>query len=273
MHLERVLNEIERPARPGFRRLTRPRRCPNAPERSAPRRRRVTVTEVFEPGIVRLFENGEPVAERRCRLLPDAIPVVHVQNQSQPFRYTGLGEVEPLVPLQDELNTRLSDRAARVTMQSFKMYLARGFDPERPFPVAPGIVWKTDNPDAAIESFGGDASSPSEDRHVDEIREAMDKISAVPPVAGGVVRAKIGNLSSATALRVTLLGINAKTERKRVAYGRGITRMCELVLETLDAARVLRTRDRDRALHIVWPDPLGLDEATDQPAPARRASA
>src|SRR5262249_36791662 len=35
------------------------------------------------------------------------IPVVHIQNLAQPFFYEGLSEVEPLIPLQDELNTRL----------------------------------------------------------------------------------------------------------------------------------------------------------------------
>ena len=57
---------------------------------------------------------------------------------SQPFAYSGLSEVEPLIPLQDELNTRLSDRASRVTLQCFKMYLAKGIDGFDKFPVAHG---------------------------------------------------------------------------------------------------------------------------------------
>ena len=38
----------------------------------------------------------------------------------------GFPDVEPLIGLQDELNTRLSDRAFRVTMTCFRMYLGRG---------------------------------------------------------------------------------------------------------------------------------------------------
>ena len=115
---------------------------------------------------------------------------------SQPFTFAGLSEVEPLVPLQDELNTRLSDRASRVTMSSFRMYLAKGLDSADRLPVAPGTIWSTDNTEAQVTSFGGDSGTPSEDRHIDEIREAMDKQSGVPPLAAGVVRAKVGNLSS-----------------------------------------------------------------------------
>jgi len=80
----------------------------------------------------------------------------------------------------------------------------------------------------------------------------MDKISAVPPLAGGVVRAKIGNLSSANALRVTLMSLLAKTMRKRVTYGRVIEHASTLALDYLNAAGVLRTDPDDRAVRVVW---------------------
>ena len=41
---------------------------------------------------------------------------------------------------------------------------------------------------------GGDSSAPSEDKHISEIREAMDKISGVTPVVAGVLKNKLGNL-------------------------------------------------------------------------------
>ena len=188
------------------------------------------------------------------------VPVAHVQNTAEPWAWAGLSEVEPLIGLQDELNTRLSDRANRVTMQSFKMYLAKGVDGFEKTPIAPGQVWTTDNMDASIQAFGGDASSPSEDAHIQQIREAMDKVSGVPPVAGGVVQGKIGNLSSANALRVTLMSVLAKTARKRVTYGRGIQEVCSLVLGALDYAGVLRTRPSERGVTIEWPDPLPVDD-------------
>jgi hypothetical protein len=183
-----------------------------------------------------------------------------VQNVSQPLRFEGLGEVEPLIPLQDELNTRLSDRASRVTMQCFKMYLAKGIEGFDRAPVTPGVVWTTSNPDAEITAFGGDASSPSEESHIREVRDALDKASGVPPLASGVVQAKIGNLSSANALRITLMGVLAKTARKRVTYGAGIARASRLILAVLDGAGVLRTAPEDRGVRLDWPDPLPVDE-------------
>jgi hypothetical protein len=227
----------------------------------AARRRRHEVLEVLSAQHRQVYVDGDLVEDGANPL--GTLPVVHVQNASQPFQYAGLSDVEPLIPIQDELNTRLSDRAHRVTMQSFNMYLAKGVEglgDRGRVTVGPGEVWVTDNPDAQVEAFGGDGQSPSEERHVEELREAMDKISGVSPVVLGVVRAKLGHLSSVNALRITMLGILAKTERKRLAYGRGIAAMSRLILRALDMAGVLRTDEEDRAVRFEWPDPLPVSE-------------
>ncbi|CAG0953046.1 hypothetical protein PHYC_00305 [Phycisphaerales bacterium] len=224
-----------------------------------PSRRRVEVLELVSANAHHVYEDGRPVWEREGSPTGGEIPVVHVQNIAEPFAYSGLSEVEALIPLQDELNTRLSDRACRVTLQSFKMYLAKGLDGFEKGPVGPGQVWSTSNPHASIESFGGDAESPSEESHIKEIREALDKVSGVPPLAGGVVQGRIGNLSSANALRVTLMGVLSKTARKRITYGRGISRMCGLIMAALDHSGALPTSPADRGVRLNWPDPLPED--------------
>ncbi len=224
------------------------------------RLKRESYTEVFGPEGHEVWVGGDLVERTDGGVFDGIVPVVHVQNQSQPLVYAGVGEVEPLIPLQDELNTRLSDRANRVTMQSFNMYLAKGIEGFDRAPVAPGTVWSTDNPDASIERFGGDASSPSEDRHIEQIRSALDKISGVPPVASGVVEARIGNLTSANALRVTMVGLLAKTNRKRVTYGRGIRGVCGLVLEAASRVGLVELSTKDREVRLEWPDPLPIDE-------------
>ncbi|MFI4898393.1 MAG: phage portal protein [Phycisphaerales bacterium JB059] len=219
--------------------------------------------ELLGPGVRQVYEDETLVEETRSVLLPQTLPVAHIQNVSQPLRYSGLSEVEALIPLQDELNTRLSDRASRVTMQSFQMYLAKGIEGFDRAPVGPGTLWQTDNMEASVEAFGGDTSSPSESAHIEQIREAMDKVSAAPPLAGGVLRGRVGNLSSATALRVTLIGLLAKTERKRVTYGRGIAQASRIVLEALDAAGVVRTGVADRGVRVQWSNPLPSEERED----------
>jgi hypothetical protein len=184
------------------------------------------------------------------------IPIVHIQNVALPFQYAGASEVEPLIPLQDELNTRLSDRANRITFQSFKMYLGKGFGTFNDQPVAPGRMWMTDNENADILTFGGDSNCPSEDAHLADLREAMDKISSVTPIAAGAIKNRIGRLTSAAALRITLLALLSRTEKKRTAYGAGLAQICELALAWLDHAGLFATTPAERQIELHWPSPL-----------------
>ncbi len=222
--------------------------------RGGQRTEEVEVVEVLGPAWWQRYEDGAIVAEGPNPL--GRVPVVHIQNFANPMHYEGTGEVEPLISLQDELNTRLSDRANRVTFQSFKMYLGKGLEGFEDRPIAPGRMWATDNPDAEVEEFGGDAASPSEDAHIDQLRQAMDKTSGVTPLAAGLLRDRLGNLTSATALKVVLMGTLARLERKRVTYGAGLAEANRLVLDALDRFGILKTAPEDRATRLHWPDPL-----------------
>jgi hypothetical protein len=221
---------------------------------AAPQRRTAAVTEILGPTAWQRYEDGELAAEGGNPL--GRVPVVHVQNLSQPGYYEGLSDVEQLMGLQDELNTRLSDRASRVTMQSFKMYLAKGIDGVGDKPVSPGRMWYTDNLEATIEEFGGDGANPSENLHIAEVREAMDKVSGVTPVVAGVLKNKLGNLASAIALRRPFMGMMGKQYPKQMPYGKGLTQICEMILETLDKAGVYKTRQAEREVNVVFRNPL-----------------
>jgi len=222
------------------------------------RRKSIECSQVWTDSQVTDYEGGGEDRKRTDQRINrlGRIPVVHVQNLPQPFFYEGLSEVEPLIPLQNELNTRLSDRANRVTFQCFKMYLGKGIDGFIDRPIGPGQMWSTDNPDASIESFGGDGACPSEEAHITEVREALDKASTVTPLAAGVIRDRVGNLTSENALRVTMIGMLSRTEKKRVTYGQGIERLCELILHAADVLGVLPNEPHERRVRIDWPSPL-----------------
>jgi hypothetical protein len=125
----------------------------------------VEVVEIISPQWWQRYEDRVLTAEGENGL--GQLPVVHIQNMPLPLSYEGLSDVEPLIPLQDELNTRLSDRANRVTYQAFKMYLGKGIEDFMDRPVAPGQMWSTQNPDATIQEFGSDNGSPSENAHIE----------------------------------------------------------------------------------------------------------
>ena len=81
--------------------------------------------DLYEPTQWRRFA-GDALASQGPNPL-GFVPLIGYVNQTDPagplVPGLGLSDVEPLLCLQDELNTRLSDRASRVTLQSFKMYL------------------------------------------------------------------------------------------------------------------------------------------------------
>ncbi len=227
--------------------------------RSSPvRRQTAAVTEIIGANLWQRYENFELVRQSLNPL--GFVPVVHIQNLAQPNFYEGISDVEQLVGLQDELNTRLSDRASRITFQAFKMYLIKGIEDGAVRPIGPGRMWRTDNNDAKIESFGGDEATPSENAHIAEIREAMDKISGVTPVVAGVLKNKLGNLTSGVALKMTFMGMLTKTARKQFNYGQGIRRIGQMILEILDKAGIYETSPEDRNLDVVFPNPLPEDE-------------
>ncbi len=217
-----------------------------------------TVVELLTPTVWKRFEDGKLIASGVNSL--GTIPLVHVQNVAEPFAYEGAGDVQPLIPLQDELNIRLSDRANRITLQSFKMYLGKGIENFTETPIAPGQMWATDNVDADVVQFGGDTGSPTEDAHIAEVREALDKTSGVTPIAAGAIKGRIGRLTSAAALRITLQALLNRTEKKRTTYGAAIERMCELSLTWLDVAGVLKTLPNERRVELSWSSPIPQNE-------------
>jgi hypothetical protein len=214
--------------------------------------------ELITPDAWSRYENGKLISSGVNSL--GQIPIVHIQNLAIPFEYEGASEVEPLIPIQDEINTRLCDRGYRISMQAFKMYLGIGIDNFNEMPVAPGRMWMTDNENAKVLEFGGDGKTFSEDNQLGEMREAMDKISGVTPIVAGALKGRIGRLTSAAALKVTMLALLAKTERKRTTYGNGILRICELALAWLDKAGLFPTAPDERQFEINWPNPLPVNE-------------
>jgi hypothetical protein len=229
-----------------------------------------TIVDLITPTRWLRYANDKLIAEGDNSL--GRIPLVHVQNTALPMEYAGSSDVEPLIPLQDELNTRLSDRANRITLQSFKMYLGKNIENFTSMPVSPGRMWMSDNDAADVVEFGGDAACPSEDAHINDIREALDKTSGVTPIAAGAIKGRIGRLTSAAALRVTLQALLAKTEKKRTTYGAAIAQICELSLAWLDRAGLFATTADERRIELSWPSPIpenALEKLQEAEAKAR----
>jgi len=75
-------------------------------------------------------------------------------------------------------------------------------------------------------------------------------------VVAGVLKNKLGNLTSAVALRLTFMGMLSKTERKRFTYREGLKKIAQMVLDILDKANIYKIGGADREIDIIFPSPL-----------------
>jgi hypothetical protein len=84
----------------------------------------------------------------------------------------------------------------------------------------------------------------------------MDKVNSVTPLVAGVLKDRLGNLTSAVALRLTLMGMLSKNERKKFTYSEGLKKICRMVLSMLDTADIYKTDSADREVDVIFPSPL-----------------
>ncbi|MCI0549244.1 MAG: phage portal protein, partial [Candidatus Rokubacteria bacterium] len=99
VHFDRELNEVERSGT----RLTW-RALVSGFSRAATTAKRATstLTEIISADHAQIYEDDRLIFDAPNFGTPGELPVVHIQNVSEPFRYEGLGEDEPMIPLQDE---------------------------------------------------------------------------------------------------------------------------------------------------------------------------
>ena len=84
-------------------------------------------------------------------------------------------------------------------------------------------------------------------------RRCTAEISGVSPVAAGLLRGKLGNLTSAVALRLTLIALLARTERRRATLSTVLAELVRMVLTLLDRAGVAASAPEDRGIAVSWP--------------------
>lgn len=88
---------------------------------------------------------------------PLGVPVFHFRNKAKGDAY-GRSELLNVVALQDAINKTLIDLLLVLDRQGWPQLWVKGKRPADGWPVGPGIVWSSDNPDFAAGSI--DAANP-----------------------------------------------------------------------------------------------------------------
>jgi hypothetical protein len=204
------------------------------------------------------------VGERVARRGPNPygfIPFVHVPNMQPPNQFWGVSDLADVIPINRELNERISDQADTIRYHANPPVIFRGVTDHTDLAVGPGTVW--DIPvDADVKLLEWQGQAPAVQAHIEQVFRALYEVSETPRTAFG----DSGRLLSGVALETELRPIIQRTLRRRAFWNRALRQRNRMILQLaeqhgLDGARPgMFAPYRSR---VVWPPMVPQDDAQD----------
>jgi hypothetical protein len=184
------------------------------------------------------------------------IPFVHVPNLPSPPGPWGRSDLADVVPLNRELNERLSDQADVIRYHAHPPVVFRGVEAHEGPAVGPGSVWDLPR-DADVKLLEWHGPPPAVLEYLQLLLRALYETSETPRTAFG----DSGRLLSGVALETELRPLLQRTLRKRVVWSAALRRRAQLLWAVAEAVGLappgtfagLRPR-------VVWPPLLPQDE-------------
>ena len=184
------------------------------------------------------------------------IPFVHVPNLPSPGSPWGRSDLADVVPLNRELNERLSGQADVIRYHAHPPVVFRGVEAHEGPAVGPGSVWDLPR-DADVKLLEWHGTPPAVLEYIHTLLRALYETSETPRTAFG----DSGRLLSGVALETELRPLLQRTLRKRVVWSAALRRRAQLLWAVAEAVGLappglfagLRPR-------VVWPPLLPQDE-------------
>jgi hypothetical protein len=154
------------------------------------------------------------------------IPFVHVPNLQPPNSPWGVSDLVDLIPLNRELNERMSDQADVIRYHADPPVVFRGVEEHSDLPVGPGTVWDLPR-DADVSLLEWRGSTPALQEHVERVLRALYEVTETPRTSFG----DSGRLLSGVALETELQPLIQRTFRKRVGWSAGLRRLNRMLLQ------------------------------------------
>jgi Phage portal protein, SPP1 Gp6-like/Domain of unknown function (DUF4055) len=184
------------------------------------------------------------------------IPFVHVPNLQPPNSRWGQSDLLDLIPLNRELNERMSDQADVIRYHADPPVVFRGVEEHSDLPVGPGTVWDLPR-DADVTLLEWRGNVPTLQEHIDRVLRALYEVTETPRTSFG----DSGRLLSGVALETELQPLVQRTLRKRVSWTAALRRCNQMLL--MLAERVSGLAPGAFAPYrsqIVWPPMLPRDD-------------
>lgn len=175
------------------------------------------------------------------------IPFVHIPNVRPANEFWGVSDLRDVLPLNRELNERMSDMADVIRFHSDPPVVFKGVREHSDLAVGPGTIW--DLPEGAeVELLEWRGQAPAVHDHIERVMRALHDVAETPKTAFG----DSGRLLSGVALETELQPLIQKTLRKRIWWSAGLRRRNRYILriaELMGLGTFVPYRTR-----VVWPD-------------------
>jgi len=213
------------------------------------------VVERWTPDELTVLVDGHEV--RRGPNPYQELPFVHIANLRPANSFWGVSDLRDVIPLNRELNERVSDQADLIRYHADPPVIFKGVDEHSDLAVGPGTVW--DIPaDADVKLLEWSGQPPAVQGHIELVLRALYEIAETPRTAFG----DSGRLLSGVALETELRPLLQKTLRKRVYWTAGLRRRNALVLRLAERFGLAEPGSlAPYQSRIVWPPMLPQDHA------------
>jgi len=184
------------------------------------------------------------------------IPFVHVPNLQPPNSRWGISDLVDLIPLNRELDERMSDQADVIRYHADPPVVFKGVEEHSDLPVGPGTVWDLPR-DADVSLLEWRGNAPALQEHIDRVLRALYEVTETPRTSFG----DSGRLLSGVALETELQPLVQRTLRKRVSWSAALRRCNQMLLVLTERVSGLAPGTfAPYRSQIVWPPMLPRDD-------------
>jgi len=180
------------------------------------------------------------------------VPFVHIPNARPANEFWGISDLKDVVPLNRELNERMSDVADIIRFHADPPVIFKGVMEHSNLSVGPGTVW--DLPEGAdVQLLEWRGQTPAIQEHIERVMRALHDVTETPKTAFG----DSGRLLSGVALETELQPLIQKTLRKRAWWSAGLRRRNRYILRIAEL-KGLGSFAPYRS-KVIWPPLLPAD--------------
>ena len=187
------------------------------------------------------------------------IPFVHIANLAPPGSPWGQSDLVDLVPLNRELDERMSDQADLIRYHADPPVVFKGVEEHSDLPVGPGTVWDLPK-DADVSLLEWRGQVPAIDTHLARVMTALHDLSESPRTTFG----ETSQAFSGVALEAQSQPIVQRTLRKRIVWEPALERVAEYLLRLAELAGLAeRGAYAPYRAEVLWAPMLPRDDAAD----------